>query len=65
MDTMHVSCLSSAFWRFFILGRMDANLLIVTPWYLLFGMVTLQYLTSSRLGHQDNVGEWPVAEYTM
>jgi len=32
MDTIHVYCLSSGFWQFLIVGRIDVNLLIVTPW---------------------------------
>ena len=33
MDTLHVYCLCSGFWRFLILARIDVNLLVVTPWY--------------------------------
>jgi len=32
MDTLHVYCLCSGFWRFLILARIDVNLLVVTPW---------------------------------
>ncbi|KIM80975.1 hypothetical protein PILCRDRAFT_821833 [Piloderma croceum F 1598] len=32
MDTIHVFCLCSGFWRFFIHGRFNTDLLTETPW---------------------------------
>lgn len=35
LDTFHVYCLCSAFWRFLIVGRTDETLLINLPWFVI------------------------------
>jgi len=45
LDTIHVWCLCRAFWLFFIPGRFDERLLIVTPWTISTSIIVTYVIT--------------------